>query len=149
MQLRIGKVLTSIFAILVTASSAAAEPLPQGRRVEVGREMLHCFNFDEYKSLVVMNRELEAVSAEMVLDKERKVLLSKEIDLLKGIQKVQVAQVKLFSDENERLFQLWKEENRKRHVAENKPAWGSYLAWSLAGVFAVSTATLVGVAVID
>ncbi len=46
------------------------------------------------------------------------------------------------SKEKERLFNLWSQENLKRHKAENSPRLGSWLPWAIAGAFAISTATL-------
>ena len=59
-----------------------------------------------------------------------------EIETLEGMSAELNLQVGTLQAERDRLFNLWKDENRRRHEAENRPAVGSWIAWSVAAVAA-------------
>lgn len=48
-------------------------------------------------------------------------------------------QLEISTNERNRLFHDWEQENLARRQAENKPRLGSWLGWSLASGFALST----------
>lgn len=105
-----------------------------------------CFKFEDLTNVVEFtNCGITAANLLNICESKTKKLQSiidlrdQQVDLLKKNNKI-------LKDEKSRLFDRWKEENEKRHEAENKADW-SWIGWTAAGVLAVSTVTL-GVVVV-
>jgi len=58
---------------------------------------------------------------------------------------LQANQLKLLQSERTLLTEKWSKENEARHLCENKPAFGSWIAWGIAGVATVAAGVLAGV----
>lgn len=71
------------------------------------------------------------LATELVNEQRKVTILETNEVLLQEIISVQ-------EQENTRLFDKWKEENKKRREAENKPSY-SWIGWTAAAVFATST----------
>ena len=63
---------------------------------------------------------------------------------LKQVKLLQNQVVTLKAD-RDRLSVKWTEDNRLRHLCENKPAFGSWIAWSTAAAMAAIAAVLAGI----
>lgn len=87
-----------------------------------------CFTLEEMK-------ELKKWEAELAFYETGYHQLSEKVTLLEG-------KVLLLEEENDRLFLKWKEENKLRLEAENKPKLGSALAWGVAGTAIIAALTL-------
>ncbi len=150
MPLKTGKILSILLVVLAFSRSALAEPaLPPGKWHDIDGKSYMCYDLTGFKQLVLLAMERN----KLVVDVNT---LTKQMSLLRditGLQEKVIAvrdqQVALIKGENERMFKLWQEENKKRHDAEERPDWSAILGWGTAGVFAVSTAVLVGVVALD
>lgn len=128
----------------ISSSTAAAQSnLPQGTREgkNTPNERV-CYGLSEFKVLLKLDSDLSACA------KTAKLLLQKidvqedQIDLFKRLTAAQDQIIQLQQAHNKALFEAWKEENKRRHEAENVPSVSSWLGWSVAGV---SIAALAGV----
>ena len=123
--------------------------MPDARRVTIDGQMMQCYTFAGFRSIVLTYVERNDLRVAVGALKDQNVLLRQSIDAWTQISLVKDQQIKLQADESKRMFELWKSENLARHKAEEKPRLGGALPWALAGVLAVSTATLLTVVVID
>src|SRR5690606_8663137 len=137
-----GTRISSRFMILATEPSALADPLPQGKPKIVDGETLQGYDLAGYKSLVVLGAEVVSLRETTSALQAQVDHLEESVSLLESVRAAQDEKIHMYSEENQRLYDMWKEENRKRHEAEARPDWGSALAWGAAGTFAVSTAVL-------
>jgi hypothetical protein len=103
---------------------------------------VQCFELDDYKLLLHMDNDLRTADQKIVL-------MSEEIRNLRGAENALVsaiheadAQRVILQEDRVRFFELWKKENLAKHKAENRPMWGSWLPWTLAGVLAITTGGL-------
>lgn len=128
-----------------------AEPqnIPKGEAKEVGNPPVRfqCYDLDSYKSLLKFDVEHTACLQTVDAKEKQRQNLMLQIGDLEEVLKAQSASIDVLKKDNNRLYGMWEEENRKRHLAENKPAYGSWLAWGTAGVFVVATAVLAGVVI--
>jgi hypothetical protein len=127
--------------ILSLSSAALANPFPPSQRKNFDGQTYQCFDFEGYKSLVITHQELEKTIDEVDLLEEKNQLLTDQVVNLQEIRKLNEEKIELFQTENERLYKLWQEENKKRHLAEERPTF-NWLAWTAAGTFATSTLVL-------
>lgn len=133
----IGLLLTSL-----TASTSHADLLPPSKQYSIDGETRACFNLAGYKSLlklaVDLGTEMEKnniLSLELVKKDNIIVDLDKQIKAKDNI-------IELYKVENLRITHNWEEENRKRHLAENKFDPMKFVYLGAAGVFLVSTVVL-------
>lgn len=127
-------------------------PLPTGDRVNVGTEtspdLRQCFSLEDMKKIVTIYYVGYIPCAEeKQLLQDRLVLAEDEINHLGQIIVVQQESLVKLATENERIFDKWKEENRLRHIAEQK-GWTDHLGWAAAATFGISTAILTGIIII-
>lgn len=132
--------------LLLLPSGAAAQQyerfrLPEGRRCAVATETYQCFNLGEYVELLHMDEDLRHLTQLHVSDLERIEALTAAATELQAAIDSADSQILTLSQERTRLTQLWEEENRLRHEAENRPEW-DWIPWTLAGGLAVSTIIL-------
>lgn len=128
--------------VIPLQTQAQPENIPTGEPKVIQGTRFQCYPFEDFKKLLLVDAQFSSckkikgfLEEKNQLEQEKSVNLSKVIDL-------QGRSIKTLERENERLFKDWKEENKKRHLAENKPMIGSYVAWGTAGAFAVATAVL-------
>ncbi len=126
-----------------------ADLLPPSTKYSINNEVQACFNLENYKKLLQLAVDLGAelqktdllsrkvVEQETIITSQKKIIINKDNVII------------LYKKDQERLFNLWSEENRKRHLAENRPAYGSWVSWGLAGGFAVSTVVLGAIVLLD
>ncbi len=120
--------------ILSISSEAVADPvIDEG--VRDGDRV--CYSLAGFKQLLVLREEFKSCASERDL-LEQKVNIQKEIILnLKQVDAAQKNSIEILSAGNARLFEAWRKENKLRHEAENVPAWGSFLPWTIAGVASI------------
>ena len=140
-------------AICLVTATAAAEPpkhLPKGERIDEGKPTeQQCYTFPEFQLLLKIDSALTACqTAKKLLEDKAEEHGAIILDLTKVIS-LQAASVGALQAENKRVFELWKDENKRRHEAENKPHWGSWAGWGTAGVMTAVTAILVTVILVD
>lgn len=141
--------------MLIVTSTANADPdpedyelikFPKGVAKDIDGYRHQCLNFDEFTLLLEFEANMVECEMETDLKTEKIELLDLQVTELKLVTDLQKLTVDAMKVENERLFGLWKDENKKRHLAENKPHWGSWVGWTVAGV---STAVLAGFIIQD
>lgn len=119
--------------------------LPSGRRCMIDGESFQCFSLSEYIQLLEMDVDLQFYDAAYPIA-ERMIATLEGINTQLTISlDATAAQVDILSAERTRLIAKWTEENRLRLEAENKPLFGSWLAW---GVAAAEAAVIVFLSVI-
>jgi len=96
--------------------------------------------------LLKMDVDLEAYDKEIPHYKQQLVDFQKLVEAKDEIIKSKDAIIAIQKQDRERLMVKWIEDNRLRHLCENKPAFGSWLAWGTAGV-ATAVATVLAVIV--
>ena len=119
--------------------------MPKGTSLTVQGTNYRGFTFDEYK-------ELAHIYTDYMQWGQKIPLLQNQIDQATLLSENQTRQIvfmakdhKLLMDENTKLFEQWKQENRLRHEAENRPWYGNWVAWGVAAAVTVAAATLTGV----
>ena len=63
------------------------------------------------------------------------VIANDAVDAYKDINDAQTKKINFLQDDRSRVVDMWREENKKRHIAENKPSYG----WLAAGILSVTT----------
>jgi hypothetical protein len=130
--------------------TAAAEPqhLPKGERIDKGTPTeRQCYSQPEFLELLKLDNEhTTCLEQRRLLEKQTAELKSATQNLLEAA-KLQAQAAEDLKADRDRLFALWKDENRRRHEAEQKPHWGSWLGWGTAAVMTVATAVLTGVVI--
>lgn len=137
----------SIVAIsLLVCPFATAKPykLPAGTRLQTPQGTFQGYSLEEMKILLKMDVDLESCDFQFP---ELRNLLSATEQLVKAneaIIKSKDVQIDILKKEQSRLTEKWSQENKLRHECENKPRFGSWVAWAIAAVSA-STAIALGV----
>ena len=108
---------------------------------------MQCYDLEGFKLLL----KLETSHSALVKMNDLFALKVQEQDLaaekLNQAFAAEKAANETLKGENRRLFDLWTEENRKRHLAENRPQMIPWLAWGVAGAALVAAGVL-GIVVI-
>ncbi len=142
--------------LTVTSSNAHADDppdalyelikLPKGEPKTIDGNRYQCLNFDEFKLLLEMEADMVECEKETDLKSEKIAALETINAQLKTIVALQKLSIGNLNTEKDRLFNLWKADNKRMHEAENKPHLGSWLGWTAAGV---ATAVLAGFIIQD
>lgn len=134
-----------LIAMSLVAATARADTLPEGERINIGTaEEKQCYDLEGYRALLKMAVDLDTLREQVILwqakaDAQQHIILD-----LREIDASQQDSIATLEAENERLFNLWKEENRLRHEAENVPEWGSWTGWVVAGVATLAAGGVLG-----
>jgi len=127
------------------ATQPALIQLPQGTRLTTPQGTFQGYSLEEFK--IILRLEAEYIANTRKLEVNQ--VLVQNLTLLTQNQTKQLELLKkdntTLKAEEERKHKMWVEENRLRHLAENRPNFGSWIAWGTAGVFAVATAVLTSV----
>ena len=120
---------------------------PTGKVFVINNERFKGYSLEEIKKLLLIDNS--ARSFEIQLFKYRKLLSDYDIltNTLTIKSKLQENDIVLLKKNADRLTKKWTEENRLRHLAENKPNFGNWIAWSCAGV-TTATALILGTVLI-
>lgn len=116
---------------------------------EIAGEKYQCFTLSGTKDLINIYNEREHCFEQEAILEDALGLKLQKIAALEEIVKIKTESVDTLNFENNRLFLQWTEENKLRHEAEQKPQFGSWVAWGTAGVFVVTTAVLTGIVISD
>jgi len=142
----------TIFLIIIFLSSNVygreLYRLPAGKRIQFQSETYQGYSLEEMKILLKMDVDLEFFEESFPAQKQQILLLEKWLDTKEKRLKSKDVQIDLLTKDRERITKKWEEENLLRHKCEQKPAFGSWIAWSSAGLFAITTLIL-GVLLID
>ena len=139
------RLLTSLLILLLTLGPAWATPprtLPVGSSVKVGGRDLRAYTLEEFKIILHIYADYQAWHREVPLLQEQ---VSKLEELTQNQnQQLQLADknIKILEGERDRLTKKWAEENKLRHECENKPAFGTWIAWGSAGALGLVATVL-------
>ena len=131
---------TPLKAEVQTSSSR----LPIGTRINTGDEIYQGYTLEEMKILLKMETDLRTYE-----DERPKLLkLVTQNAIIIGSLQEQLSsrghEINLLEHERQRLTKKWTITNKKLHECENKPPYGSWIAWGIAAT-SVITATVFGV----
>ncbi len=142
---KIGVILT-VFCLNTDTSSA--DLLPKGERINAGTPgEKQCYNLEEYKKILQITISYNnCVAANEVKDLTI-VNLREQVVSLGASLALKESTVKALHDENKWLLSKWTAENKKRHEAENKPQWGTWVAWGVAAAATVAAGTAITIAI--
>ena len=140
---RTGKILTVICVIAALSSPAAANTdLPDGEMHTLQGRVLRCFDLEQFKSIVIITEERRAADKRaLLLADQVAVLLDASVHLNGQVTDLEAIRDSL-QVETVRLRDMWKEENRLRHIAENNPRFGSWIPWVTTAILATTSVTL-------
>ena len=135
-------------AIGLSSSSVSADPVPENfppcrlYRLDSGLEICGFTDLEDWKLVLKVDRELTFLRLTAKIDEKRADNLSLQVATLEGqVAALEKSQV-IFADRNEELTRQLIACDKSLQDERVKPAWGSTLAWTFAGI---STSVLVGV----
>jgi hypothetical protein len=121
--------------------------LPVGTRLATPKGTFQGYTLPEMKIILRIEADYRAWGHQIPeyekIVKDYKLLSDnqdKQVKLLKN-------QVVVLKKDHVRLTKKWTEENKLRHLCENKPNFGSWIAWSVAAAMAATAAVLAGVVI--
>jgi len=132
----IGVILTISLASNVWA--APPKHLPEGTRTNNA----WCFDLDESKDLLILDKSYDTCLGNSEKKDRQIKLFDKLVENTRAAVKIAESSVDVLNERNKNLYKMWKEENLKRHEAENKPNFGAWIGWGAAAVMAGVAASL-------
>ena len=116
--------------------------LPAGQRLTTPQGTFQGFTLEDFKVLLKMDVDLESFSQQIPkYIKLQENLTKLNANLNKQLEVVNL-NVKILQDERVRLTKKWIEENKLRHLAENKPSIMTWLGWGAAAVMGIVATVL-------
>ncbi|NJL54368.1 hypothetical protein HC928_03655 [bacterium] len=115
--------------------------LPEGTRLVVRGETYQGFDLGEYRELLHMDEDLRQFSERLIVLQNQVTELSQAATSLTQALRVSQSSIELLEEERTRLTELWEDENRRRHQAENRPEW-DWIPWTLSAVLAAAVVVL-------
>lgn len=133
------------------ASPPASQPvlleLPKGERLRTPQGTFQGYSLEELKVILHIHADYRSWGQQMP---RLRLQVEDQGNLINNQSKqltLQAEQIKLLEGERKLLTEKWSKENEARHLCENKPAFGSWVAWGIAGVMTVVAAVLTGVVI--
>lgn len=109
-----------------------------------------CYDWDKFKLLLTMDNDLRLAEGQVNNLKVSASELRLSAVALREALVTAESQTSLMRQDRDRLFEKWKSDNKAKHIAESKPAFGSWIPWALSGVLgAVLGGTIIGVVASD
>ena len=135
-------IVVSYIVLAILCGSPLAQTLPEGRRLTVTSGTYQAYTLEEMKILFKMEVQLQSSTKEipkleLIIEDLKQIRTSQDKILAE-----KDSQISLLKTDNARLTEKWSKENELRHVCENKPQFGSWLAWSIAAVATSAAVTL-------
>lgn len=142
-------IVTLAVAILPLRLAAQPKHLPPGVRTQVGTPPaeMQCYDLGGFKELLKIDANL--TSAERMGELLSQKVTDQDTIIQNQQQELALRQNSglILQTENTRLFDLWKEENKRRLEVENRPAM-SWVPWAVAAAAGVAALSLGAVLVI-
>lgn len=143
------RLISIILAALLASSPVLGQvrplyKLPAGARLQTPQGTFQGYTLEEMKVLLKMDVDLEAYEKEIPKYKQSLEDFRKMMEAKDNILKSKDVQVDLLTKDQTRLTEKWSQENKLRLECENKPKFGSWVAWAIA---AVTTATAIALGV--
>lgn len=115
--------------------------LPAGTRCQSSGQTYQCFNLGEYRDLLQMDEDLRNLTGVHTADLAQIDSLTHASDELQLSLDAATSQISTLTSERARLTQQWQEADQALREEQNRPDW-SWIPWSLAAAFAVTTLVL-------
>jgi len=115
--------------------------LPAGIRCQSSGQTYQCFNLGEYQALLQIDEDLRFLTNAHTADLAQIAALSHASDELHLSLDAATSQITTLTAERTRLTQQWEQADAALRQAQNQPDW-SWIPWSLAAAFAVTTIVL-------
>lgn len=115
--------------------------LPPGIRCQQSGQTYQCFNLGEYQALLQIDEDLHFLTDAHTADLAQIASLTHADDELHLSLDAASSQIATLTAERTRLTQQWQEADQALREAQNRPDW-SWIPWSLAAAFAVTTIVL-------
>jgi len=127
------------------ASQPVLRTLPAGQMVDVKKEKLKGFNLEEFKVILHIYTDYRVWGVQlpkMQLQIDDLTKLSQNQTYQLGLR---AEEVKIYQQERKLLTEKYLNENKLRHLCENKPNFGSWIAWGSAAAMGIVAAVLAGI----
>jgi hypothetical protein len=126
-------------------SRPALLKLPKGTRLKTPQGTFQGYSLAEFKVVLKIEADYRSWGKQIpILEK-----LVKDSEQLAENRHKQVKllqnQVVTLKTDRARITKKWTEENRLRHICENKPAFGSWISWGIAAAATATAAVLAGI----
>lgn len=129
----------------IPTSQPVLKELPDGSRIKTKDGTFQGYSLEEMKVILHIHADYRVWGKQIPLLKKQVgdlTILSMNQSHQINLSAVEAGVLRL---ERDTLFKKWKEENLKRHLAENKPAFGSWIAWGCVAVATTVAAVLAGI----
>lgn len=138
-------ILSLVLTSKVSAQEVVEVPvyrLPAGEFVDFDGVGMQCFTFSEYQELLRIDTDLHFAGLELQLNRD--IMAEHEAAIIQLRTALASADVSInrLTDENLRIMDMWTEENRLRHLAENSPDALGWVGWAVGALAAVIAAAL-------
>lgn len=134
-------VMTLSFTSVACGQEITRYRLPPGIRCQQAGQTYQCFNLGEYQALLQMDEDLRFLSEMHTADVGQIGALTQASDELQLSLDAATSQIVTLTGERTRLTRQWQEADQALREAQNRPDW-SWIPWSLAAAFAVTTLIL-------
>ncbi len=105
-----------------------------------------CYDLDKYKLLLTLDNDLRLAEGKVPKLELAVELLQLSNTSLQEAVSVTDDKYTVMRKDRDRLFEKWKSDNKAKHIAENKPTFGSWLPWTLTGILAAALGgTIIGI----
>jgi hypothetical protein len=122
--------------------------LPEGMRLTVQQGTFQAYSLEEFKLLLKMDVDLESFTKQIPkYIKLQENLTKLNVNINKQLELAQNT-IKVLYGERDRLTKKWTEENRLRHLAENKPSIMTWLGWGSAAAMGIVATVLAVILVV-
>lgn len=135
----------SVFLVVMMVSAPVlAKPSSQPTSLPVGRVIddLRSYTLEEFKIILKIHADYKSWYTQIPKLKLKVKFLDEIITKKDDQLRLLGSEIETLQTERKRLTEKWKEENRLRHLAENKPKFGTWIAWSVAAVLGVVASAL-------
>jgi hypothetical protein len=136
--------IAALVSVLIASTPVLASPASQPVKMPKGKIInnLKSYTLEEMKVILSINADYKSWFFQIPLkDQQIKGLTAISKNLSEQMKTTQ-ADVKILREDRDRLYKKWVDENKKRHLAENRPQIGSWIAWTAAVVATVAAAVL-------
>lgn len=136
--------------ILLVGPLAWAQPesmpvmfdLPRGVTIATGKTTYRGYTLEEFKIILHIYTDYKSWGKQLPKIRLQRSILENLTANLKKQLELRAAEVEKLESERKLLTEKWKEENRLRHSAENRPAFGSWIVWGTAALTTAVAAVL-------
>lgn len=116
--------------------------LPPGVLITTDKATYRGYTLEEFKIILHIYTDYKSWGKQLPKIRLQRSTLENLTANLKKQLELRAAEVEKLESERKLLTEKWKEENRLRHLAENRPAFGSWIAWGTAALTTAIAAVL-------